>query len=409
MILEDAGAQPPLAGDKELGVVLITQDRTWEKPEPLGKMRSPGPTRSAGPPKRKRQERTVYTKEQLDVLKEYFQKNEYPGYQDRLRLATRLSLEEHKLQEGISKAKAVRCCPGSRSKQGVSRVRTQGWTPSPPQPCAIKPSKRIRPGLTSPVVSPCPDLRASEPADLSGRPLPGRQALLPSAPFPGGLLNTRGNKLGLEGRGRGEAGFSPGRGSLIPGAEASARSLSPLTPPPGPLSPQMWFKNRRAQRSRLERLAKGRSQRARDAPMDPGIPCAPGPAPAPVIAAAAAVAGPAFPDGPGFRSPPARSPAGMLPAPEPSISSHGRAMWAPAQGAQVPVQAASAPAPAPVWPLDPYAPNFGPDPFPIPDFTVVFSPQDPSPGSPSPLMSGSRKRDESVDENDLDPKRLLNL
>ncbi|XP_067576876.1 tetrapeptide repeat homeobox protein 2-like [Pseudorca crassidens] len=292
MILEDAGAQPPLAGDKELGVVLITQDRTWEKPEPLGKMRSPGglgsyspcsqlysqclgqsqmhsPTRSAGPPKRKRQERTVYTKEQLDVLKEYFQKNEYPGYQDRLRLATRLSLEEHKLQ--------------------------------------------------------------------------------------------------------------------------------------------MWFKNRRAQRSRLERLAKGRSQRARDAPMDPGIPCAPGPPPAPVIAAAAAVAGPAFPDGPGFRSPPARSPAGMLPAPEPSIPSHGRAMWAPAQGAQAPVQAASAPAPAPVWPLDPYAPNFGPDPFPIPDFTVVFSPQDPSPGSPSPLMSGSRKRDESVDENDLDPKRLLNL
>ena len=40
----------------------------------------------------------MYTKEQLDVLKEYFQKNKYPGYQDRLRLAARLSLEEHKLQ-----------------------------------------------------------------------------------------------------------------------------------------------------------------------------------------------------------------------------------------------------------------------------------------------------------------------
>ena len=58
----------------------------------------PGPTRSSGPPKRQRQARTVYTKEQLDVLKEYFQKNKYPGYQDRLRLAARLSLEEHKLQ-----------------------------------------------------------------------------------------------------------------------------------------------------------------------------------------------------------------------------------------------------------------------------------------------------------------------
>ena len=43
----------------------------------------------------------------------------------------------------------------------------------------------------------------------------------------------------LGGRGRGEAGFSPGRGSLIPGAEASARSPSPLTPPPGPVSPDV--------------------------------------------------------------------------------------------------------------------------------------------------------------------------
>ncbi|XP_054935243.1 tetrapeptide repeat homeobox protein 2-like [Physeter macrocephalus] len=235
----------------------------------LGQSQIHSPTRSSGPPKRRRQERTVYTKEQLDVLKEYFQKNEYPGYQDRLHLATRLSLEEHKLQ--------------------------------------------------------------------------------------------------------------------------------------------VWFKNRRAQRSRLQRLAKGRSQSARAAPSDPGTPGAPGPAPAPVAAAAAAVAGPAFPDGPGFRRPPPRSPAGTLPAPEPRASSRGRAAWAPAQGARAPVQAAPAPAPAPAWPLDPFAPSYGPDPFPIPDFTVVFSPHAPSPGCPSPLMSGSPKRDESVDENDLDPKRLLSL
>ncbi|XP_061028466.1 tetrapeptide repeat homeobox protein 2-like [Eubalaena glacialis] len=308
------------------------------------------PTRSSGPPKRQRQARTVYTKEQLDVLKEYFQKNKYPGYQDRLRLAARLSLEEHKLQEGISEAKGVRCCPGSRSKQGVSGCRPRAGPRVRLNPVPYKPSNPTRPGLTPPLVSPCPDLRASEPADPLGQ--------------------------------------------------------TPSWPP----GPWMWFKNRRAQRSRLERLAKGRSHRARDAPTDPGAPGAPGPAPAPVLAAvAAAAAGPAFPDGPGFRSPPPRSLAGMLPAPEPSISSQGQAMWALAQGAQAPVQAASAPAPPLVWPLDPYAPNFAPDPFPIPDFTVVFSPQDPSPGSPSPLMSGSRKRDECVDENDLDPKRLLSL
>ncbi|XP_057566872.1 tetrapeptide repeat homeobox protein 2 [Hippopotamus amphibius kiboko] len=218
----------------------------------------PGPTRSSGPPKRQRRERTVFTKEQLEALKEYFQHNEYPGYQDRLHLATRLSLEEHKVQ--------------------------------------------------------------------------------------------------------------------------------------------VWFKNRRAQRSRLERLAKDRSQRARDAPTDPG---GPGPAPAPVaapapvfaVAAAAAAAGPAFPDGPGFCSPPPPSRAGMLAAPEPSIFSHGPALWAPAPGAQANVPAASAPAPAPVWPQDPYALNFGPNPFPI---SVIFSRQDPS--SPT---SGYQTEDSFVDENDL--------
>nr|XP_058901613.1 tetrapeptide repeat homeobox protein 2-like [Kogia breviceps] len=111
----------------------------------LGQSQIQSPTRSSGPPKRRRQERTVYTKEQLDVLKEYFQKNAYPGYQDRLHLATRLSLEEHKLQ--------------------------------------------------------------------------------------------------------------------------------------------VWFKNRRAQRSRLQRLAEGRRQSARDAPADPGIPALNVPAPAPLFGA----------------------------------------------------------------------------------------------------------------------------
>ena len=57
-----------------------------------------GPTGRSAPPNRKRQERTVYSKEQLEELKEAFLKNEYPSYQDRLRLAARLHLDEHRVQ-----------------------------------------------------------------------------------------------------------------------------------------------------------------------------------------------------------------------------------------------------------------------------------------------------------------------
>ncbi|XP_064346087.1 tetrapeptide repeat homeobox protein 2 [Camelus dromedarius] len=214
------------------------------------------PARCSGPLKRQRQERTVYTKEQLEMLEEHFKKNDYPGYQERLGLAAKLNLEEHKVQ--------------------------------------------------------------------------------------------------------------------------------------------VWFKNRRAKRSRLERLSKGGDQRACDAPGAPG---------------------PTFPEEPGFRSPAPPSPAGMLAAPDPGAFGQGPARWAPARGAQAEVPAASAPvpapasvpAPAPVWPQDPSAANFCPGPLSIPDFANIFSYRDPSRGPPSPLMSGYQKDDDSEDENDLGPGRLLSL
>lgn len=58
----------------------------------------PGATSRSGHPKRQRQERTVYTKVQLEMLEKFFKQNEFPGYQDRLRLAASLRLEEHKVQ-----------------------------------------------------------------------------------------------------------------------------------------------------------------------------------------------------------------------------------------------------------------------------------------------------------------------
>ncbi|KAG5200951.1 hypothetical protein JEQ12_005485 [Ovis aries] len=62
------------------------------------------PPRRSAPPNRKRRERTVYRKEQLEELKEAFLKNQYPSYQDRLRLAARLHLDEHRVQETSASA-----------------------------------------------------------------------------------------------------------------------------------------------------------------------------------------------------------------------------------------------------------------------------------------------------------------
>ncbi|KAG5195904.1 hypothetical protein JEQ12_011540 [Ovis aries] len=207
-----------------------------------------------------RQERTVYSKEQLEALKEAFLKNQYPSYQDRLRLAARLHLDEHRVQ--------------------------------------------------------------------------------------------------------------------------------------------VWFKNRRAQRSRLEgQQAQGGYQRAGHAPPDPGAPRTPAPAPE----SAAAAASPSFPDSPGLYSClPPPSPAGVLPAPEPGVSSHQPAMWVPAQG--VHVYGPAAPSPAPGWPQDPYVPNYRPDPLLVPDCALMFSSQELS--SPT---SGHQTGNSFADENDTGPRQFTNL
>ncbi|XDB60216.1 hypothetical protein AB1E18_013596 [Capra hircus] len=220
------------------------------------------PTRRSAPPNRQRQERTVYSKEQLEELKEAFLKNEYPSYQDRLRLAARLHLDEHRVQ--------------------------------------------------------------------------------------------------------------------------------------------VWFKNRRAQRSRLERQqAQGGYQRAGHAPTDPGAPRTPAPAPE----SAATAASPSFPDSPGLYSClPPPSPAGVLPAPEPGVSSHQPAMWVPAQGVHVYGPAAPSPAPAPGWPQDPDAPNYRPDPLLLSDCALMFSSQELS--SPT---SGHQTGNSFADENDTGPRQFTNL
>ena len=214
--------------------------------------------------------------------------------------------------------------------------------------------------------------------------------------------------MGLGDGGRGEAGFSAGQ----PHPRSRGDSAGPLASHTrfsrSPLPTQVWFKNRRAQRSRLERRqAQGGYQMAGDAPTDPGAPGTPAPAPE----SAAAAANPNFPDSPGFYSrPPPPSPAGVLPAPEPGISSHHPATWGPAQGVHVYGPTAStpapAPAPAPGWPQDPDAPNYCPDPLPVllPDCARMFSFQELFSKPSSPLKSVS-----PVDKDDLGSQRFTNL
>ncbi|CAM9974246.1 unnamed protein product [Rangifer tarandus platyrhynchus] len=166
---------------------------------------------------------------------------------------------------------------------------------------------------------------------------------------------------------------------------------------------QVWFKNRRAQRSRLERgQAQGGYRRAGDASTDPGAPRTP----APALESAATAASPSCPGGPGFYSrPPPPSPTEVLPAPEPGVSSCGQATWVPAQGVHVYGPAAPTPAPSPGWPQDPDAPNYCPDPLPVllPDSALMLS-QDLFSNSSSPLNSVS-----PVDEDDLGSQRFTNL
>ncbi|XP_007941223.1 cone-rod homeobox protein-like [Orycteropus afer afer] len=55
------------------------------------------PEPSHEPPRRRRQERTVYTREQLRELQTFFEKNKYPEYDERVALAARLHVQQHQV------------------------------------------------------------------------------------------------------------------------------------------------------------------------------------------------------------------------------------------------------------------------------------------------------------------------
>ncbi|XP_055267140.1 tetrapeptide repeat homeobox protein 2-like [Moschus berezovskii] len=317
-----------------------------------------------GPAKRQRRQRTVFNKEQLRELEEHFLNNQYPSYRAREDLAARINLEEYKVQ-------------------GLGESREPLWqTP----------------------------FLALELLSDQGRPPPPSSGLLC------GLLKTPGASNWAWGV-RGRLPLQRRAASHPPPAAADAKGPSFDASSPALLSPQVWFKNRRAKNARLKRLTQGPGQGPRSASTDGGVPDAPAPGTASIPAAAAA--GSAPPEGPGFRSPSPPSPAGMLSAPAPGgVPSQGPAGRAPAQGAKegFPTAApASTPgptsAPTPDWVQDPRAASDSwPDSVVIFDFTDLFPLQEPSHEPPSVLFSEyHNKGDNSADENDSGPRQFLSL
>ncbi|XP_047647307.1 tetrapeptide repeat homeobox protein 2 [Phacochoerus africanus] len=132
--------------------------------------RGTGATSRSGHPKRQRQERTVYTKVQLEMLEKFFKKNEFPGYQDRLRLAASLRLEEHKVQVWFKNRRAKR----SRLER-LAKGQGQGTPDAPTDPGGCR--RRLR-RCRRPRVPRGPGFLAPPSAQPRGdAPCPGAQRL----------------------------------------------------------------------------------------------------------------------------------------------------------------------------------------------------------------------------------------
>ncbi|XP_068849201.1 LOW QUALITY PROTEIN: tetrapeptide repeat homeobox protein 2-like [Capricornis sumatraensis] len=161
------------------------------------------PTRRSAPPNRKRRERTVYSKEQLEELKEAFLKNEYPSYQDRLRLAARLHLDEHRVQVWFKNRRAQRSRLERQQAQGG--YQRAGHAPTDPGAPRTPP----RPGICC---RSCEPQFPRQPGTLQ----------LPSSPQPrGGAPSARARRLqppaGHVGPGTGRPRVRPGCSKPGPG------------------------------------------------------------------------------------------------------------------------------------------------------------------------------------------------
>ncbi|XP_033033326.1 tetra-peptide repeat homeobox protein 1-like [Trachypithecus francoisi] len=378
-----------------------------------------GPPLAPDPPRRQRQERTVYTQSQQEVLESYFQNDQYPNYHKRLKLAEELGLKEHQLQVWFKnrRAKLARERRLQQQPQRVPGRRGRGARAEPLVPAAA--ASAPQPGLSGilPAAEPTicsldqawggPECRAQKGIpDVLGpgcgpSPAPIRGPAQVPGPLPGPIPGAISGPVQIPGP---LLGPIPGP-AQIPGPLAGplpGPSSGPISGPaqiPGPLLGPI----------------PGPAQ-------VPGSAQIPGPisGPGQIIGQ---IPGPGRLGGPGPILSPGRMPSsGSLPGPPPILGPGPGSVPAPIPGPG----SFLAPAPGPLWPQSPDASDFLPDTQLFPQFTELLPPLDPLEGSSVSTMtsqyqegddsmgqkdSGSQYQEEggSVNENHSGPRSLLDL
>ncbi|XP_023038029.2 tetra-peptide repeat homeobox protein 1 [Piliocolobus tephrosceles] len=417
------------------------------------------------PPRRQRQERTVYTQSQQEVLEIYFQNDQYPNYDKRLTLAKTLDLKEHQLQVWFKNRRAKLArerrlqqqpqpVPGRRGRGARAEPLVPAAAASAPQPglsgilpaaeptiCSLNqawggPGCRAQKGIPDVLGPGCGPIPAPirGPAQVPG-PLPGPipgPAQIPgplAGPLPGpipGPAQIPGPLLGpLPGPISGPAQVPGPLPGPIPGpisgpVQIPGPLLGPIPGPlagplPGPISGP----------AQIPGPLLGPIPGPISGPAQvPGSAQIPGPisGPGPIIGQ---IPGPGRPGGPGPILSPGRMPSsGSLPGPPPIL---GPGPGPGSVSAPIPGPGSFlAPAPVPLWPQSPDASDFLPDTQLFPEFTELLPPLDPLEGSSVSTMTSQYQEGDdsmgqkdsetqyqeeggSVNENHSGPRSLLDL
>ncbi|XP_058280793.1 tetra-peptide repeat homeobox protein 1 isoform X1 [Hylobates moloch] len=417
------------------------------------------PPLAPDPPRRQRQERTVYNQSQQEVLELYFQREQYPNYDERLNLAKTLGFREQQLQVWFKnrRAKLARVRRLQQQPQRVPGRRGRGARAAPLVPAAAASAPQPGPSGILPAAEPTicsldqawggPGCRAQKgiPAALSPGLGPIPAAIPGPAQVPGPIPGPISGPVQIPGPFRGPipgpisgpaqipgpiSGPNPG---LIPGPISGPNPgliPGPIPGPaqlPGPISGPISSPNPGLIPGPIPGPAQipGPISGPISSPnpgLIPGQISGPGPIIDP-IPGPAQIPGPGRLRGPGpILSPGRMRSPGSLPGLAPIL---GPGLGSGSAPAPIPGPG-SLPAPAPLWPQSPDASDFLPDTQLFPHFTELLPPLDPLEGSSVSTMtsqyqegddcmgkkdSGSQHQEEggSVNENHSGPRSLLDL